>query len=167
MEIRLAGIVNESVVDGPGIRMVVFTQGCPHHCLGCQNPETHDFNGGYLADTENILKPMVNRKYIKGLTVSGGEPLCQVKAVAELAKQTKAMGKDVIIYTGYLVEELLEKAKEDANVAELLQNTDYLIDGPFIEAEKDLYLAFRGSANQRIVNVSETLRAGKTVLWEF
>jgi anaerobic ribonucleoside-triphosphate reductase activating protein len=164
MKIRLAGIVNESVVDGPGIRMAVFTQGCPHHCAGCQNPETHDFMGGYLADTDEILKPMANRKYIKGLTVSGGEPLCQVQAVAELAKKTKAMGKDVVIYTGYLVEELLEKAKEDANIVELLQNTDYLIDGPFIESQKSLHLVFRGSVNQRVIDIPKTLSAGKVVL---
>jgi len=167
MEIRLAGIVNESVVDGPGVRMTIFTQGCPHNCSGCQNPETHDFNGGYLAETADILEPIAMRKYVKGISISGGEPMCQSEATADLVKKAKEMGKDVVIYTGYLFEKLINMAEKDPSINEIIQNADYIIDGPFKETEKSLSLAFRGSSNQRIIDVASSLSAGKVVVSNF
>ena len=152
-EVRIAGIEPESVVDGEGIRYVVFVQGCPHRCPGCHNPETHSFDGGRVADIDELFEEIRENPLLKGVTFSGGEPFCQPKPLAELARRVHGIGKDVTTYTGYLYEDLLEMP--DPDVADLLAQTDTLIDGPFILAEKDLTLSFRGSRNQRIIKLTE------------
>ncbi len=163
MEMRLSGVVKESVVDGPGIRFVVFFQGCPHHCPGCQNPETHDFAGGTLFQSEDILQEIAKHPLLKGITLSGGEPLAQPKAAALLARGVREMGKDIFVYTGYTWEEILEMAEKNSDVKELLSDTAIVMDGPFLLKEKDLNLFFRGSRNQRAIDVAASLEAGKVV----
>lgn len=153
--IRIAGIVRESIVDGNGIRFVVFAQGCPHHCEGCHNPETHDFSGGYDCDIEDILKAIGENPLLDGVTFSGGEPLCQVIEFYELAWEIKKRYPNltIAIYTGYTWGELQEMRKISATTDMLINISDYIIDGRYIEAERDLTLQFRGSRNQRIINL--------------
>lgn len=149
--IRLSGIVRESIVDGPGIRYAVFTQGCPHHCPGCHNPETHDFNGGYFDTVENIFNDFKRNPLLTGITFSGGEPMCQSKPLLKLAQMVVEFGKDVVIYSGYTLEQLSEMSKETPEIRELLLLCRLLVDGPYIEAKRDLSLNFRGSSNQRLI----------------
>ncbi len=160
-ELRLAGVIRESIVDGPGLRMTVFTQGCPHNCEGCHNPQTHDFNGGYISHPENILKAIDSDPLLRGVTFSGGEPFMQPAALAELAREIHARGLDIITYTGFTYEQLL-KGNDPARMA-LLRETDYLIDGPFEIGKRSLDLQFRGSSNQRIIDVRASLESGKVV----
>ena len=162
MELRIAGTVNDSIVDGPGIRFTIFTQGCPHNCEGCHNPQTHDFNGGVLADTDELLEKIKGNPLLDGVTFSGGEPFCQAHILAELGKQIKALGMNIITYTGYTFEKLYENRQENS-WGELLDVTDYLIDGPFILAQKDWEIKFRGSSNQRYIDCQESMKQGKAV----
>ena len=164
MDIRIAGIVNESVVDGPGIRMVIFTQGCPHNCPGCHNPETHDFAGGQLRQTEELVSQMANQRYIAGITISGGEPFCQPEPCAVLAEAAHAQGKNVMIYSGYTFEQLLALSRDDENIRRLLNACDILVDGPYIEAQRNLDLVFRGSENQRIIDVPASINKGTPII---
>lgn len=152
-KIRIAGIEEESIVDGPGIRMVVFTQGCKHNCQGCHNPESHSFTGGYLMDVEEILEDIKANPLLDGLTLSGGDPFEQWEACSELAREVKKLGLNVVTYTGYTFEEIL---KID-NFKKLLLETDTLIDGKYEIEEKSLLLQFRGSKNQRIIDVNKFL----------
>lgn len=163
MEIRVAGTIGESVVDGPGIRFVVFTQGCPHRCPDCHNPDTHDFSGGFTTDINSIIAEMAENKLIHGLTISGGEPLCQAEACAELAQRAKGMGKHVVLYSGYTFEEIVEMANDQLEVLKLLNHIDLLIDGKYEKDKRNLDLAFRGSTNQRIIDVPTSLSLGKTI----
>ena len=162
MDIRISGIIPESIVDGPGFRFVIFTQGCPHHCVGCHNPQTHDFNGGKILKTEDIISQTLENPMIQGITLSGGEPFMQPIPVLEIVKAVKKAGKDVFIYSGFTYEELVQKNEEVRN---LLDNCDYLVDGKFIAEKKNLSLLFRGSSNQRIINLKKTRETG--VLVEF
>ena len=150
-ELRVSGIVEESVVDGPGIRFVVFTQGCPHHCKGCHNPQTHDPAGGRVTDTREILERFAENPLLSGITFSGGEPFLQPGPLCVIAREVKNLGKNVVTYTGYVFEELLSRTA-DPMVARLLALTDILIDGPYVEALRDLSLQYRGSRNQRILD---------------
>lgn len=160
--IRLAGVIRESIVDGPGIRFVVFVQGCPHHCEGCHNPESHDFSGGYDCDPEKILAEIKKNPLLDGVTFSGGEPLCQAAALLPLAKEIKKLGLNLFIYTGSIFEDLLKKQNPD--IMALLQQGDFLVDGPFVLAQRDLTLLFRGSQNQRILDLPQSFLQGKAVL---
>ena len=163
MEIRLSGIVEESIVDGKGIRFVVFTQGCPHNCKGCHNPHTHDFAGGYIDDTDNLFEKFMEDPILKGVTFSGGEPFMQPKPLIELAKKIHTLkNKDVYCYSGFTFEEILNSNNKDR--VELLNNIDVLIDGKFIEELKNLELSFRGSENQRVIDVKKSLQENKIVL---
>ena len=147
--IRIAGIVDESIVDGPGIRLVVFTQGCSHNCKGCHNPQTHSYTGGRLVKVKDIIDRMKRNPLLDGLTISGGEPFDQAKGSGVLAYCAKELGYNVRTYTGYTYEEILEKSKKDLGYKTLLQNTDVLVDGEFDESKKDANLRFMGSTNQR------------------
>lgn len=160
-ELRISGVEPESIVDGRGFRYVVFTQGCPHNCPGCHNPQTHPFEGGKLADIRNLMTEICENPLLKGVTFSGGEPFCQPAPLAELGRMAHERGLDVTTFTGYLYEDLLEK--HDPAVNALLEQTDILIDGPFILAQKDLTLRFRGSRNQRIIDLNETRQKGRVV----
>ena len=147
--LRIAGIEAESIVDGPGFRMTVFTQGCLHNCKGCHNPQTHDLMGGYLTTAEDILEKFLADPLLSGITFSGGEPFLQPEPLLWLARMVHAKGKNVMAYSGYTLEELLDKGREDKAVADLVREADYLVDGPYIEALRDLELEYRGSSNQR------------------
>lgn len=157
MKIRISGIVNDSVVDGPGFRLAVFTQGCPHHCAGCHNPQTHDFEGGREIDTQEIIEKLRGNPLLDGITLSGGEPFCQGAACAELASAAHALGLNVWTYSGYTYEQLLAG---DAEQRALLAETDVLVDGPFVLPQRTLELRFRGSANQRLIDVKASTAAG-------
>jgi len=166
MLIRLAGLVPESYVDGPGIRFTVFVQGCPHHCMGCHNPETHDFNGGRLADVDKIFGKIVKDPLIKGVTFSGGEPFCQPEPLNYLAGLLKEKGYHIMSYSGYNFEELLEMSEKNPDVKGLLTKLDILVDGRFELSQRSLELKFRGSRNQRLINVPQSLKEGRVVLCE-
>ena len=161
MLMRIAGLANDSSVDGPGLRLTVFTQGCPHHCPGCHNPQSHDFAGGKLCDTGEILEIMHDNTLLDGITLSGGEPFAQAEACAELARAAHDAGLSVWCYTGYIFEELLQGKPE---WLELMSNIDVLVDGPFVLSQRTLEAHFRGSSNQRIIDVQQSLRTGQTVL---
>lgn len=163
MELRIAGVVKESVVDGPGLRFVVFAQGCRHGCKGCHNPDTWEPSGGTPVTVDELLKQIKAARLIKGVTFSGGEPFLQAAPLARLGQAVKKLGLDVITYTGYTWEELLALAEEDRGIKALIKVSDYIVDGPFILAERDLELPFRGSRNQRIINVSQSLMHGEVV----
>ncbi len=193
----LAGIEGESIVDGPGIRFAIFCQGCPHGCEGCHNPETHPFEGGTPVRIEKILEVIDKDPLLRGVTFSGGEPICQSATFLELAREIKQRGLDIVIFTGYTYEQLMrhaggeespkERAVECASnesvaieddplkslelqqpqvLKELLGLTDILIEGPFVLAQRDLTLKFRGSRNQRIIDMNKTRQAGEVVLLE-
>lgn len=163
MEIRIAGTVCESIVDGPGFRYVVFVQGCPHNCEGCHNPETHDFSGGKVVDTDDLFAECVGDPLHDGVTFSGGEPFCQAKALYYLGKRFKERGLSLMCYSGWTFEEILEKAKTEEFVGKLLSITDILVDGKFVLDKRSLALKFRGSANQRLIDVPESLRQKRVV----
>lgn len=151
----------ESIVDGEGIRYVIFTQGCPHHCKGCHNPSTHSFDSGKVVAIHDILTDIEkSKKYIDGITLSGGEPFCQIDQCSIIAEQAREMGLSVWCYTGFSFEELY--GRDDALC--LLQNIDVLVDGPFILEERSLDLDFRGSRNQRIIDVRTSLKKGVTTM---
>lgn len=164
--LRMAGVVRESIVDGPGIRFVVFCQGCPHLCPGCHNPVTHDFDGGYLCEVEKIIKAIDENPLLDGVTFSGGEPACQPKAFLNLAKQIKERGLNIIMYSGFTLEQLVKMGESDRIMLELLEHLDYLIDGKYEEAQRDLTLSFRGSKNQRIIDMKETRKTGQVTILE-
>lgn len=151
MEFRIAGIEKESIVDGVGIRFVIFFQGCLHNCKGCHNPETHSLIGGYCINVKKIIQEFDRNKLLTGITFSGGEPFLQASKIINLAKYVRENGKTVWVYTGFVIEELL--GVEDA--FELLRNIDVLVDGKFIKEQKDLRLRFRGSRNQRIIDMNK------------
>lgn len=159
--IRIASLVDDSIVDGPGIRFTVFMQGCPHKCVGCHNPETHDMMGGYLEIIENIISKVKNNPLCFGVTISGGEPFAQKEELLELVKEIKKINKNIVIYTGYIYEDLLKK--NDTTINEILNNIEYLVDGPFILSKRDLTLTFRGSQNQRFIDVKKTILENKII----
>lgn len=163
-KLNLSGLVKESIVDGPGIRMTVFTQGCPHHCKGCHNPETWSFEEKHSGDVDKIIELAKKDPLLQGMTFSGGEPFCQAEGLAELAEKCHENGLNVMCYTGYVFEDIVAAFSEKPEWKKLLENCDYLVDGPFILEEKSLMLLFRGSTNQRFIDVQKSLAEGKVVL---
>lgn len=158
MKIRLAAeIQTDSIVDGEGIRTVIWTQGCSHNCKGCHNPETHSFEGGFLVDIEDLEKQILNVKNQDGITLSGGDPMFQPEASAQIAKFCKENGLNVWCYTGFTFEELLKTSEKNSKLRELLENIDVLVDGKFVLEERSLNLYFKGSKNQRILNMPKSL----------
>ncbi len=162
MKLRIAGVMEESIVDGDGCRFALFVQGCSRRCSGCHNPETQPFDGGKEIDTKDILRLMDANPLLAGITFSGGEPFCQPRPLAELAKAVHARGLTVWSYTGNTLEEL--QSREDADVSSLLEEVDVLVDGEYIEAQRDLTLKFRGSRNQRVIDMNRTRKNGTIVL---
>ena len=164
MKIRLAAdLQTDSIVDGLGIRTVIWTQGCSHNCPNCHNPGTHDFNGGELVDIEDVIEVIEDLSGQDGVTFSGGDPMFQPKQCALLAKKIHELGMNVWAYTGFTFEELLEKGSKDT--LEFLSEIDVLIDGKFEPSKKSLDLQFRGSSNQRIIDVPKSLENHKTILF--
>ena len=156
----LSGIVTDSIVDGPGIRATVFCQGCPHHCQGCHNPETWEFGCGTPMEEERILEIIRSNPLCRGVTFSGGEPFAQAEGYAKLGKLLKAAGYEVASYSGYTFEQLLCGTPSQKA---LLATIDILIDGPYLADQRSLEIPFRGSKNQRILDVPQSLAAGKAV----
>lgn len=151
ISLHLSGLVGESTVDGPGLRMTIFTQGCPHHCPGCHNPATHPQEGGITYTIPDLLSLYRENPILSGITFSGGEPFLQARALAVLASQVHRMGGDIVTYTGYTLEQLLDLIATTSEVGWLLAETDLLIDGPFVLAKASMELPFRGSSNQRLL----------------
>lgn len=164
MKIRLASLIQaDSIVDGEGIRTVIWTQGCSHNCKGCHNLETHDFHAGYEIKVEEILKKLSHVKNQDGITLSGGDPFFQPEPCAEIAQYAKKHHMNIWCYTGFTFEELLVLTKTKPMIKKLLEMIDVLIDGKFEEEKKSLNLYFRGSTNQRILDVVQSLALAKPV----
>ena len=161
--IKLSGTEPESIVDGPGFRFVVFTQGCRHNCKGCHNPQTHDPNGGYWEDTDNLILQIKKNPLLKGITLSGGEPFDQAEALCDFVSKIKACGYDVFAYSGYTFEQLVEGSQSRPAWLELLKMCNTLVDGRFEIEQRSLELVFRGSRNQRIIDVAKSLETGKVI----
>ena len=164
MRISLSGVTGDSIVDGPGLRLTIYTQGCLHHCPGCHNPQTHDPEGGSWADTEDSLAAAAENPLLDGITLSGGDPFLQPVPCLALAEGAHKIGLNVWTYTGYTWEALWEENAPE-KIA-LLKETDVLVDGPFLLAERSLELRFCGSRNQRLIDVKKSLAEDKVVLWE-
>ena len=162
---RVAGLIQESIVDGPGLRYVVFAQGCGYCCAGCHNPETWDYNGGIEMPVADIIKEMLSNPLVDGLTISGGEPFDQAADCASLAAVAREKGLTVWVFTGNTFEQLKRRAKSKPAVRRLLTQTDVLIDGRFIKEEKTLAMEWCGSKNQRVIDVQKSLAAGKGENW--
>lgn len=165
-KIRIAGYVDDSIVDGPGIRFTIFTQGCAHHCFNCHNPETWDFDKGKDVDIDELISKINRNPLLQGITLSGGDPLYQVNACLELVKKVKELNSDldIIIYTGFTFEELAINFKKNNDLLSLLKLSDILIDGKYEDSLRDLTLRFRGSSNQRVINLKKTFLEEKIVL---
>ena len=160
---RIANTVRDSIVDGPGLRFTVFTQGCPHGCPGCHNQSTWPFEGGEEVSVEQLLARMGNNPLLAGLTLSGGEPFCQAAECAALARVARARGMTVWTYTGYTYEALMQRG--DPDHLALLAASDVLVDGPFVESLKSYEALYRGSTNQRLIDLNATRRTGTVSLW--
>lgn len=162
--IKIAGIAYESIVDGPGLRTTIFFQGCIHACDGCHNPNTWNFNGGMELTLTDLVRQLRLNPLISGITYSGGEPLLQAEAAAKLGRFLKKLGLDLWIYTGYYWEEIINQL-DKPGIHELLQIASVIVDGPFVKEQKTATLPFRGSANQRVILVAESLKSGKIIEW--
>ena len=170
-KLHIAGIIENSVVDGPGYRVTIFTQGCPHHCEGCHNPETWSFDNscGTWVDTTDVADIIIKNKYCRGLTFSGGEPLLHAKILLELLDILDSMGemRHIMLYTGYTFEHIMNVFSGNTgdmvlhgiidSVIALLSRVDILVDGPFIQSQKSLELLYRGSINQRLLDCKKSL----------
>jgi anaerobic ribonucleoside-triphosphate reductase activating protein len=164
MQLRVSGIIEESVVDGPGFRFVIFTQGCFHNCAQCHNKDTHDPDGGQLIDTDEILQMIKKNPLLDGVTFSGGEPLLHTEALTKLAMEIRLLGLNVISYTGFVWEDLMKSKK---HFDDYLSQVDVLIDGPFKFEVRSLNLSFRGSTNQRVIDVQKSLQSEQLVLLDW
>ena len=163
MKIRLASpIVTDSVVDGRGLRTVIWCQGCHHNCAECHNPDTHDFKAGFEQDIDELVQEILAVDMQSGVTFSGGDPMMQAVSCTNIARQLKEKNINIWCYTGFTFEELLTRP----DCVEFLQYIDVLIDGKFEKSLKSYDLLFKGSENQRIINVPESLQQGNIVLVE-
>ena len=163
--LRLYGLVSDSIVDGPGYRTAIFTQGCPHACPGCHNPGSHPMEGGTVWTLDDIEAKFTVNPMLSGITLSGGEPFLQAAGCAELARRARGKGLTVWVYSGFTFEQLQAMAKKDADVAALLDHADVLVDGRFVLAERSLELLYCGSRNQRVIDLAKTREAGAVVLY--
>jgi len=165
---RLSGFTYESIVDGPGFRVVIFVQGCHFACAHCHNPQSWDVNGGQEYTVRDIIKmmkkPRPGRKRVRGITFSGGEPFLHAAELTQIATEAKRIGWDVCTFTGYTLEEL--QAQNDIDINQLLELTDFLIDGRYIHEQREVGLQFRGSTNQRFIDMNETRKLGTVALCE-
>ena len=165
-KLNLFGTANDSIVDGPGLRYVVFTQGCPHKCKGCHNPESQEFRENRLVEIDQIIDDIKSNPLGQGVTLSGGEPFSQAGPCAELAEKLKHEGYNIWCYTGNYYEKHAKEAKKSPDIAKLLDNIDVLVDGPFVEDLKSYSADWRGSTNQRIIDMKKTRETGKLALYE-
>ena len=163
---KYAALKRHDIANGPGVRVSLFVSGCRHHCRGCFNPETWDFNGGYDCEIEKIIKAMDENPLLDGITLSGGDPMFQPEASYSLASKVKEKGLNVVVFTGYTYEELMELKAKNPWVEKLLGATDILIDGRYDKDQRDLTLLFRGSRNQRVIDMNLSREQGRLVLHE-
>ncbi len=154
LPIRVFGVARESIVDGPQLRYVIFVQGCPHKCAGCHNPDSHGYNGGKMTTTKKLVDDIKKNPLLKGVTFSGGEPFLWGHELAIIARAAHDLGLDIMTYSGFTYEHLLSKSETEPSVRELLSETNYLVDGRYVESKRDLNLKFRGSTNQRILDIT-------------
>jgi len=161
---KIYGLVQDSIVDGPGFRFVCFVQGCPHHCPGCHNPDSHESAGGTEMTVDEVIKKMLSNPLTDGLTLSGGEPFAQAADCLTIARAAHEHGLNVWGYSGWTYDHLLKEGSDDQKA--LLRELDVLVDGPFLLAERSLSLAWRGSRNQRVIDVPSSLAAGEVILRE-
>lgn len=166
MKLRIAGIQKDSIVDGPGVRLSVYFQGCSHRCPGCHNPETHDPESGCEVTVAGLTDIIDSCPFIDGVTLSGGEPFEQVQAAAALAGEVTSRSLNLVLYSGYTFEQLLASSYSDPDIHFLLDSAYLLVDGPYIHAEQDYKLAYRGSRNQRLIDLPRSLISGHAVEWE-
>jgi len=157
---RISETIHDSIVDGPGLRYVIFTQGCPHACPGCHNPGTHDSLGGREISVEELIRDMLSNPLTDGLTLTGGEPFAQAADCAKIARAAQEAGLNVWCYSGWTWEELQKMPEAQA----LLEEIDVLVDGPFWAEEKSLRLKWRGSENQRVIDLKASMESGKIQL---
>lgn len=161
---RISGVIEESIVDGPGIRVVFFLQGCKHRCPGCHNPGTHSMNGGQIWSLDEVEKVIDSNPHTDGITLSGGDPFFQIEATKDIVQLIrKKYDLSILVYTGFLIEDLMLRAEGDDDLSFILNNIDVLIDGPFVLEKKDLSLQYRGSSNQRIIDMKATMQ-NKTIV---
>ena len=166
--LNISGIVDDSIVDGPGLRYTIFVQGCPHGCPKCHNHHPVSFDEKERVTLSRLMTEIKENPLLYGVTFSGGEPFCQAGPLAMLGVQIKKAGMNLMCYSGYTYEQLLDKAKQEPEVAALLQVIDVLVDGPFLIAERDLELLYRGSRNQRLIDMKAMREKGDTdhiILW--
>lgn len=161
--VRLSGIIYESMVNGNGIRRVLFAQGCKHNCKGCFNPETHPLDGGELVDMNELVEDVISNPMLTGVTFSGGDPFEQAEKFAYMAEKIRNSGKNIWCYTGYTFEYIIRNFKIREGWEELIYNIDVLIDGKFDIQKSDKKIKYRGSTNQRVVDVKNSLCKGKVV----
>ena len=163
--LKIAGYKKHAFVDGPGVRFTVFTQGCPHACPGCHNPETWDAEGGFPIETEDLVSLIRGTKYLDGVTLSGGDPMMQAASCAEVARAVRKAGLSVWMYTGYTFEQIRDGVAGD-DAVRALHEIDVLVVGRFIQSRKDASVIWRGSANQRLIDVQASLSQGIPVLYD-
>ena len=166
VKLAVPKIQEDSIVDGEGIRSVIWFQGCPHHCEACHNPETWDFDAGYEVSIEDVKKQIDELEFQAGVTFSGGDPMSQVEALVELASYVKEKGMNVWCYTGYVYDDIIKLSEKNPLYKEALKYIDVLVDGPFVLKLKSFDVPFRGSSNQRLIDVPKTLKKGKVITLE-
>lgn len=166
-KLRIAGVVKESIVDGPGFRYVIFTQGCPHRCEECHNPQTHDMNGGRMESFDFFIQDINKNPLLNGITLSGGEPFMQAKKLAKFLSKIDLNRYNIIAYSGFEYEYLLKNSNEENGYLDLLEKIDVLIDGKFEKALKSDKVKFRGSTNQRAIDIKKSLEENDIIEYEF
>lgn len=161
--IRLSGIIHESLVNGPGIRRVFFSQGCKHNCKECFNPETHSFDGGELRNMDELIEELKGNPIISGVTFSGGDPFEQAGKFSYMAQKIKELGLNIWCYTGYKFEYIINNLKDNEAWDKLINNIDVLVDGRFEITLRDESIKYRGSSNQRVIDVKRSLSDGEVI----
>lgn len=167
IELRLAGVIKQSVVDGPGWRFAIFAQGCRHNCPGCHNPTTHPFDGGYISNSDRLIAEIKKNPLLSGVTFTGGDPFEQAVQFAGLGREIHELGLNIITYTGYTIEYLMQNMEKIDGWRALIEESDYIIDGPFLLEKKTLCIPFRGSSNQRIIDPQRSLAENRAVETDF
>ncbi len=162
--VRLAGIAQNSLVNGPGLRKVFFSQGCNHKCKNCFNPTTWSFEDGEIFDCNELIEKVKYESFLDGVTFSGGDPFQQPIPFAYMVKKLHEAHINIWIYTGYTFDQLLLLANKDENIKIMIENCDVIVDGRFVEELADQQLKFRGSSNQNIIDVPASLKANKIIL---
>ena len=166
-KIRLSAVIGDSLVNGKGLRKAFFSQGCSHRCKGCFNEHTWSFDGGQICDVDQLVQDTLRESYLSGVTFTGGDPFEQPEPFGYMAEQFHKHGVNIWAYTGYTFEELLELAKKDKNIKRMLNNIDVIVDGPFQENKMSDQVLYRGSYNQRIIDVPASLTQNRIIVLDY